>query len=338
MIKLAIDFGSQLTKIYMLGCGVVLAESTCVAVEERMENENPVYQVKYFGNKARALYGKAAKNTHIINPVFEGDIVNINLATELLRHFLEKIEITARQAKNCEVIFILPCGANEELKDKYLEIADQLNLATVYFTQTPYAAAIGHNASLSESTPVFSVDIGYGITNVAAFSFDGMICGYSLNLGGGNIDVHIMDYMAENNKIKIGALTAERIKNTVGSLIEDDNKITVADGRLISDGTPESVALNSSHIYQIIKLYVDKIIEYIKLAINELPAEVASNVMHSGVYLSGGLIKLDGLSDYISATLKLPVNCPEEPQYAAVIGAGTILSSPRLLEVLAEEE
>ena len=34
MNRLAIDFGSSETKIYMPGCGVVLVEATCVAVQE----------------------------------------------------------------------------------------------------------------------------------------------------------------------------------------------------------------------------------------------------------------------------------------------------------------
>lgn len=338
MIRLAIDLGSQLTKIYMLGSGVVLAEATCVAVEQYTEDGRTAYGVKSLGNKARALYGRAAQNTHIVNPVFEGDIVNEELAAELLRYFLEKLEIPYRKAKKCEVIFLLPCGCKEELKRKYADVAESCNIGKVYFTQTPYAAVLGHNATLTESMPVFCVDIGYGITNIAAFSLDGMISGLSINLGGGNIDVHIMDYMAENCGLRIGALTAEKIKNTVGSLYEDDNKLMVADGREVESGAPSSASVNSSNVYEVIRIYVDKIAEYVNLVIAKLPAEVASNVMHGGVYLSGGLCKMDGFCDYLANRLKMPVNCPEEPQYASVIGAGMILASDYLLDKLATED
>jgi rod shape-determining protein MreB len=78
-------------------------------------------------------------------------------------------------------------------------------------------------------------------------------------------------------------------------------------------------------------------VEYILLVISKLPAEVASSVMRGGVYLSGGLAKMDGIADYLFQKLNIPVNMPEEPQYASVIGAGTILSSSELLEQLAEE-
>ena len=139
----------------------------------------------------------------------------------------------------------MPCGAKEGLKEKYLDVAYECGIGRVYFTQTPFAAVLGHNVTLSETSPVFSLDMGYGITNIAVVSLDGIIAGLSVNLGGGNIDVHLMDYMAENFRLRIGALTAERIKNIVGSLLEDDNKRAVADGRDLDGGTPSSAAVNS---------------------------------------------------------------------------------------------
>jgi rod shape-determining protein MreB len=321
----------------MLGCGVVLSEATCVAVETNNVNGEMELTVKAFGDRARALSGKAAMNTRIVNPVFEGDIVHVNLLAPLLSYFLRKIEVTERKAVRTEVMFILPCGAKPELKDKYMQVARQCGIGRVYFTQTPFAAVLGHNITLSETLPVFCVDVGYGITNIAVFSLDGIISGLSVNLGGGNIDVHIMDLLAENFSLKIGALTAERVKNTVGSLLDDDNKIIVADGRHLKNGTPSSVAINSSDVEGVITIYVDKIIEYVTLVLSKLPAEVASAVMHGGIYLSGGLTKMDGFPEYFSRKLSIPVNVCEEPGLASVIGGGMILSSDYLCSKIATQ-
>lgn len=328
MRRIAIDFGSSETKICIAGCGVVLKEATCIAVEEEGEENN--FLVKAYGDKARALSGRAAINTHIVNPVIEGDIVHENLAANLLAYFLGKIEITRRKAKYTEAIFILPCGSGQEIKEKYKRLADECGLGAVYFTVLPFAAVLGHDVAISESTPMFSLDIGYGITTIAALSQDGLIYGININLGGGNIDKHIMKEVAEKRNLSIGALTAERIKNTVGSLLHDDNKMTVADGRDLKSGAPSSIAVNSSHIYEYIAIYIDKILEYVSLVMSKLDAEVASGIMHGGIYLSGGLMKMDGLAEYIQSKLGIPVNIPDEPQLAAVIGAGTILSNDSL--------
>jgi len=335
MKKIAVDFGSGITKIYIAGCGVVLCEATCVAVEQYFENGESVIGIKALGDKARALSGRAAVNTRIVNPVVEGDIVHENLAAALLNYFLEKIELGGKKNKRVEAIFTLPCGAKPEVKEKYARLAENCGIGAAYFTYTPFAAVLGHNASISESTPVFSLDIGQSVTNIAAFSQDGIISGLSLNLGGGNIDVHLIDELAENYNFKIGTLTAERLKNTVGSLLEDDNKMLVIDGRQISDGAPASLAVNSSQIYGVITTYIDKILDYATLLISELPAEVASAVMRGGVYLSGGVTKMDGLPEYVGNKLNLPVHVAEEPRLAAVIGAGTIISSDDLLDAFA---
>lgn len=335
MKKIAIDFGSGVTKIYMPGCGVVLMESTCIAVEEYAERGEKKVGVKACGDKARALSGRAAVNTRIINPVSEGDIVNEQLAAALLEYFLEKIEIPYRKAKRTEALFILPCGVKPEVRKRYVRLAENCGLGSVCFTQAPFAAVLGHNVEIGESTPVFSIDIGHAITNIAAFSQDGIISGLSVNLGGGNIDVHLIDELAENHNLKIGGQTAERLKNTVGSLLDDDNKMAEIDGRELSSGAPSSITVYSGQIYEVITTYIDKILEYAILVISKLPAEVASSVMRGGVYLSGGLLKMDGLAEYIGKKLNIPVNVPEEPQLAAVIGGGTILASEFLTDKFA---
>ena len=81
MVRLIIDVGSWTTKIYMLGCGVVLSEATCVAVQDA---EGGKVSIKSFGDDARALSGRAAYNTRIINPVCEGEIVQPKLFSALL--------------------------------------------------------------------------------------------------------------------------------------------------------------------------------------------------------------------------------------------------------------
>lgn len=334
MLSLAIDFGSGITKIYMPGCGVVLMEATCVAVQEVYEKDTKSHTIKAFGDKARALSGRSALNTFIVNPVFEGDIIHENLAACLLGYFLEKIEVTKRKAKRAEVLFIIPCGSSEELKQKYRRMAEECGIGTVYFTITPFSAVLGHNITINESTPMFCIDIGYGITNIAAVSQDGLIAGINVNIGGGNIDVHLIDEIAESRQLKIGTLTAERIKNTVGSLLEDDNKMTVAEGRKLDGGAPDSIAVNSSQVQDIVITYIDKILEYVGAVMAKLPAEVSSGIMRGGVFLSGGVMKMDGLAEYIESKLKIPVNISEEPQLASVIGAGTILSNDYLFDRL----
>lgn len=328
MKRLVIDVGSHTTKIYMIGAGVVLSEATCVAIEDGTDGATP--SVKTFGDRAHALSGKAAQSTRVINPVCEGNIVQPELLSLLLKYFFEKIELSPRKARSAEVLFVVPCSASPELREKYARVASQCSVGRTYFTRTPFAAVAGHGAPLSEASPVFSLDIGYGKTDIAAFSLDGIISGFTVNLGGGNVDSYIMDLLAESYNLKIGALTAEKIKTKVVSLLEDDNKITLAEGRDLKSGSPSSVSVNSAMTEDIIKLYIDKICDYARTVLTELPAEVSSAVMRGGVYLTGGITKIDGVPEYIGRKLGIRVNTCAEPSLAAVIGGGKLLSDAAL--------
>ena len=64
--KLAIDFDSVNTNIYILGGGLVLSEPTVAAV-----SQDDKHEVKAIGDDERKLIGKTAKDTRIVFPVFE---------------------------------------------------------------------------------------------------------------------------------------------------------------------------------------------------------------------------------------------------------------------------
>ena len=328
MIKLAIDLGSSVTKIFKIGSGIVLAEPSCVAVASGSNT------VKAIGDEAKRLIGKTAEYTTIVSPVFEADIVNVDMASVMLSYFLDKIEVTRSRAKKAEVVFAVPCGATEELLDKYYRIADACKIGYVRFAEVPFLSAFGQNLTLSETNPAFIIDIGGGSTNIATFSLDGIIAGVSLNIGGGNIDSHIIDKIAESFNLKIGLQTSEKIKNTIGSLYKNDNDSMVINGRDITSGRPRSVAVSSSDVYECMKVFADKIVEYAGMVLTKLPAEVSSSVWHSGIYLSGGMAKLIGLDDYISAALQMDVFVADEPQMAVILGGGAAIGNEDVLETI----
>ena len=328
MIKLAIDLGSSVTKIFKIGSGIVLAEPSCVAVASGTNT------VKAIGEEAKQLIGKTAEYTTIVSPVFEADIVNENMAAVMLSYFLNKIEIGPSRAKKAEVVFAVPCGASEELLDKYYRLAEACKIGSTRFAEVPFLSAFGQNLTLSETNPVFVIDIGGGSTNIAAFSLDGIIAGVSLNIGGGNIDSHIIDKVAESFNLKIGLLTSEKIKTTIGSLYKNDNDSMVVNGRDSSSGRPRSVSLSSPDVYECMKVFADKIVEYAGMVLAKLPAEVSASIWHSGIYLSGGLAKLIGLDDYLSNALQMDVFVTDEPQMAVILGGGAAIGNEDILETI----
>ena len=332
MIKLAIELGSSVTKIYRAdaGSGVVLAEPSCVAVSGVNR------EIKAIGKDAKKLVGKTAEFTEIVFPVYEGEIVDMRLAEAMLKEFLSRIGIRPSVLKRSFTVFSVPCGASAKLREDYAALAEECGLKRLCFVEAPFLAALGADAVLSEANPVFCLDIGGGVTNAAVLSLDGIIAGLSMNVGGNNMDANIIDRIEACKGLHIGALTAERVKNEIGSLAVGARGATVVEGSLVSAMRPGSVSVQASEIEPCIRIYIDKILEYASLVLQKLPAEVAAAVNGNGVYLSGGVVKLSFVPEYIAKKLDMRIHVCDEPQFAVVTGGGAAVRDERILGRIAK--
>lgn len=333
MIKLSIDLGTSMTKIYRAdtNSGIVLAEPSCVAVDSTEE------EIKAVGKDAKNLIGKTAEYTKIVRPIYEGVVVNRRLAVAMLKEFLSRIGITKTAMKTAQILMSIPCGLGAKELSEYVAVTEECGLRKVRFVEQPYLAALGGGAVLSDSDPVFCLDIGAGISNAAVVSANGIISGLALNLGGNNMDANIIARIARNSQLQIGVLTAERIKNEIGSLSANALGSMVAEGSSTVNCQPSSTAVQAMEISECLRVYVDKILEYAAAVLWNLPAEVAAAVNRNGVYLSGGIMKIAGASQYVSNKLSMRCQVCEEPQFATVLGGGVLLCDKELLKRFAKK-
>lgn len=332
MIRLAVDLGSAVTKIFRAdgGGGIVLAEPSAVAVD------GLTGEIKAIGKEAKKLVGKTTEFTEIVFPVYEGEIKNARLAAEMLKEFLRRVNLDSAAAlRKTEVLFALPCGAKEDVISSYAALAEECRLKNAFYAEVPYLSALGSEAVLSDFDPVFTTDIGGGTTNIAVLSAEGIIAGLSMNIGGNNMDADIADRVERLKSLRVGALTAERLKNEIGSLSSQARGTSVAEGISVTQYRPAGVSVQASEISDCISVYFDKAVEYASYVLKELPAEVAAAVNKNGAYLSGGVARTFYAAEYLSKKLEMRVRVCAEPQYAVITGAGALLRDKKLFKTLA---
>jgi len=322
-IKLAVDVGSGKTSMYQVGAGVILSEPSIVAVSgDGRRGTNAV------GADAKRLLGKSAKNTTVFSPILEGEIEKPEAARVMLADFLKKIEI-GKFKNNVEVLVTLPCGTENVEVKKFKELFASCGINKVRFIESPIAAAVGLGAPVTDSTPCFVIDMGAGVTDIAAVSLDGVIAGVSVNIGGENIDNMLIDFIEETYRLRIGMQTAERIKCEIASLLPGDTTSTVVNGRDIDSGNPRSMQLQAKDITELIKLYINKIYEISTMVLAKLPPEVSAEIRNTGIYLAGGLSRIIGLEEYFHNEFALSVKVNPDPDLAVVIGAGRIMQNEK---------
>ncbi len=327
--KLAIDFDSVNTNIYMVGGGLVLSEPTVAAVSLDSKNE-----VKATGEDARKLIGKTAKNTKIVFPVFEGEIVNEKVAVGLLNSYLEKIGVK-NGFVGSRVLFSVPCGVTSDIIEKYNKVAKNCGMGKVFFAEAPILSALGQRIPLNDSSPCFVIDMAGGTTNIAAVSLDGIIAGISVNFGANKISTDIMDYVADKFGLQIGLLSAEKLKKEIGSLDSSDALATIVNGRDLKTGAPRSVSIKAMDIIEPVSKYYDKIAELAIAVLKKLPPEVCAEIRHAGIYVSGVASTAYALEKYYSGKFGMKINVAENGAMAVALGGGIAMGDAHLLKKVA---
>ena len=323
---IAIDLGSVNTVIYQLGSGVVLSEPSVVAL-----SVNGKSSIRAVGSEAKKLIGKTAETTKIVFPIVDGEIADVKNATAMTENFLNKITLRKLSLRPKALVSV-PCGIeNDEIK-KYAKVLSGAGVYNADFVESPILTALGLGIPVSESTPCFIIDVGGGTTNIAAVSLDGVIAGVNVNMGGRNVDAMIINRIADLFGLRIGMLTAEKIKTQIASLIEGDATRTVINGRDIESGKPRSVSVSASDVLLPVAAFFDKIFEIASMVMAKLPAEVSAEIRRSGVYFSGGVSRLPGLDGYFRENMAIRANVFEDPEMTAAIGGGILLGNEKLLK------
>lgn len=324
---LSIDLGSSNTNIYQLGsgAGVVLSEPSVVAL-----SESEGRKVKAVGLDAKRMIGKTVDGTVVVSPVFEARIEDERAATAMLDNFLNKVTIK-RLGMRPDVLFSVPCGAENSAIKKYEQVLNDCGVYNVHFVESPVLTALGAGVPLTESNPCFLIDIGGGTTTIATVSLGGIISGFSVNMGGKSIDKMIISHIENEFGLKIGVLTAEKIKIQIGSLADKDETATVVDGRDLQTGKPRAVSVSARDLYPVMTLFFDKVFQLAGMLMAKLPAEMCADVRKSGVYFAGGVSRVLGLDEYFNDKMGMHANIAEEPELAAAIGGGIVAGDQKLL-------
>ena len=199
----------------------------------------------------------------------------------------------------------------------------------VYLIEEPMAAAIGANLPVLEPTGSIIVDIGGGTTEVGIISADGVVYGKSIKVAGDKMDEEIVNYIKKKFGLLISDVAAEKIKIQIGSacapFTKDENVMEIK-GRNLNSGLPDKLMITERQVAESLENIISEIIEAIKIAFEETPPEISSDIVERGIVLSGGGALLRNLDVVISeATGGIPVHVAEDPLLSVINGIKKVL-------------
>ena len=326
---LAIDLGTANTLVYVKGRGIVLNEPSVVALKKDGKGANRVLAV---GKEAKRLLGRAPGNIEAVRPMKDGVIADFEVTETMLRHFIRKAH-NRRTLIRPRIIICVPSGITPVEKRAVIESAESAGAREVYLIEEPMAAAIGAGMPVTKPEGNMVVDIGGGTTEVAVISLGGIVYSHSLRVAGDKMDEAILQYIKRKHNFLIGITTAEIIKIAVG-IAYPSEKIDIVEvkGRDLVTGIPKILTISSEEIREAISEQVRAIAQTVHGALEQMPPELAADLVENGIVLSGGGSLLKNLDLLLREETKLPVTVTQEPLSDVVLGAGKALDNLSILK------
>lgn len=330
---MAIDLGTANTVVYVRGKGIVLNEPSVVAVETL----NGIKKVKAVGDDAKLMMGKTPDSIEAIRPLRDGVIADIDVAEQMIKHFIHKVHGQRKFPSWPEIVICVPSGSTSVERRAIRDAASNAGASQVWLIEEPMAAAIGADMPVTEPIGSMVVDIGGGTTEVAVLSLRGLAYTTSVRVGGDKMDEAIVSYVRRHHNLLIGEATAERIKKDFGIArppADGIGKTLHIKGRDLVNGVPKEIAINQGQIAEALSEPIGTIVEGVRIALENTAPELAADIVDQGIVLTGGGALIEGLDDVLREETGLPVTVADDPLTCVAIGTGRALEDPVFRGVL----
>ena len=329
--NMAIDLGTANTLVYVQDRGIVLNEPSVVAIE----TINGIRKVKAVGDDAKMMMGKTPDSIEAIRPLRDGVIADIEVAEEMIKHFIRKVNGKRTSMFNPpEIVVCVPSGSTSVERRAIRDAASNAGASAVYLILEPMAAAIGADMPVTEPVGSMVVDIGGGTTEVAVLSLGDIVYARSVRVGGDRMDDAIISYLRRQQNLLIGEATAERIKTSIGTArMPDDGRGASMPirGRDLLNGVPKETEINQAQVAEALAEPVQQICEAVMIALETTPPDLAADIVDRGVMLTGGGALLGELDLALREQTGLPISIADQSLNCVALGTGKALEYEKQL-------
>lgn len=319
--RIAIDLGTANTLVWVAGQGLVINEPSVVAVSV---DDGKVVAV---GNEAKRMLGRTPEGLFASRPMKDGVIADYEVTRAMLSYFIKQVSAPILFFKP-EVMICVPAGCTQVERRAVLDAALSAGARVAYLIDEPLAAAIGAKIPISAPSGHMIVDSGGGATEAAVISLGGVVVHKSVRVAGNKIDEAIQGYMRRRYNLIIGDQAAEDIKIKIGNATAPsrDEKMEVS-GRDQVLGLPRITNVTSTEVSEVMRPVLTQIVGIIKEVLEEIPPELASDIIDKGIVLSGGTSLLSGFDRLVSQEVGVPVHIAEDPLLCVARGTGLALEN-----------
>lgn len=316
--ELAIDLGTANTVIYQNG-QIVLDEPSIVAID------NNTGKCIAIGQKAKLMHERINPGIKTVRPLRDGVIADFNAAEMMIRGFINQVSGRHHRlfTPNLKVVVGIPSGSTEVEIRAVRDSSEHAGGRDVFLIFEPMAAALGIGLDVEAPIGNMVVDIGGGTTEIAVISLGGLVVQDSIRTAGDVFTSDIQYYLRQQHNIKVGEITAEKIKIAVGAVIPDLDEEPapfIVRGPNLMTAHPVEAVITHQEIAHCLDKSIAKIETSVLHVLEQTPPELYSDIVEHGIFLSGGGALLRGLAKRLTDKVNIEFHVSDDPLHAVARG------------------
>ena len=316
--ELAIDLGTANTVIFQ-NDQIILDEPSIVAIDN--SSGKPIA----LGQQAKMMHEREHPGIRTIRPLRDGVIADFNAAEMMIRGFIKQANSKRSSifTPNLKIVIGIPSGSTEVEIRAVRDSTEHAGGRDVFLIYEPMAAALGIGLEVEKPKGSMVVDIGGGTTEIAVISLGGSVVQNSIRVAGDVLTSDIQYYLKQQHNIKVGEITAEKIKIAVGAVLPEldvEPEPYVVRGPNLMTAHPIEATITYQDISHCLDKSIAKIESGILHVLEQTPPELYADVVENGIFLSGGGAVLRGLDKRLSDKVNIPFHVAEDPLRAVARG------------------
>ncbi len=308
---IAIDLGTANIRLYVHGLGVIVDEPSIV----KIDSKTGLIQSVGLG----ALNNSSSSDGHLVSPLHEGVIVDVDQAISLLKPLVE-LSVKKLGRKKPKALVSTPSDATQQELMNLVDATLRAGISSVAVVPEPLAAAVGTGIDTSSGYSQMLIDVGDGMTDIVIIKSGMLLKSGAIRIACSNIHRSIQNAILENYGVRLQYVDVRLLTEQLGLNAANSETIVIngIDSRSKED---REIEVHADEILQAISPIANIILKNIKDFLKNLSDSIACEVIESGIHLTGGGACLPGLAERIEKETSITVHRAMDPLNAVIDGA-----------------
>ena len=279
------------------------------------------------GDRAQALVGRHPVHWSFVRPIGYGALADFDAAECLCRHLM-----SSRKGK-WNFLAAAPALAGDVELQIFCEMLRELGAGSVCLVPSSACLAMAAGQSPLEAPAVAVLDLGHHLMQASVFSRGIAVHHLQQQGGAHHLMQRLQDHFLRRHWLAVGHSQLLQVLPQLWAQSGQERWIELR-GKDLQSSLPRSLMVAAWELDRWVDLTVQAVLQLLRQLVEETPPELLQSLLEQGLFLGGGLSRLQGLPELLQQQLSLPVHRLEEPELAVSRGLSLLLQDGPRLEAL----